>query len=139
MFKIIKQLFLIFILALILNLIWEHWHSQFYQHYQGGEISNFILGRAALFDASFITLVSLSFLVFQRLQKRLWLAFVIGVVFALALELFALQTGRWSYNSLMPIIPLLKVGLTPTLQLGLINYLLLKLTLFPNLLFNFKN
>ncbi|MEK7091552.1 MAG: hypothetical protein AAB900_01045 [Patescibacteria group bacterium] len=133
MIKIIKRLLLIFILAFILNIAWEHWHARFYQNYQGGLITETILARAALFDASFTALVSASFLASWALQKHLWLAFLVGLVFAVGLEIFALQTGRWAYNSLMPIIPILKVGLTPTLQLGSINYLLLKLILSPKI------
>lgn len=129
MAKLIKRLLLIFVLAFLLNAIWEHLHAGFYQNYQGGLITETVLTRAALFDASFITLVSWGFLIFSPLQKRLWLAFIVGLVFALGLELFALKTGRWAYNSLMPIIPIMKVGLSPTLQLGLINYFLLKLAL----------
>lgn len=129
MAKLIKRLLLIFVLAFLLNAIWEHLHAGFYQNYQGGLITETVLTRAALFDASFITLVSWGFLIFSPLQKRLWLAFIVGLVFALGLELFALKTGRWAYNSLMPIIPIMKVGLSSTLQLGLINYFLLKLAL----------
>jgi len=42
-----------------------------------------------------------------------------GLVAAIAMEIWALNTGRWVYSSLMPIIPIIKTGLSPTIQLAL--------------------
>ena len=117
-----KKILLIFILAFILNLIWENIHSYLYLHYQNGSITELILLRAALFDAIFITLLSLIFIFNNYFNRRIWWALIIGLIFAVTLERYALDTNRWAYNDLMPIIPLIKTGLTPTLQLGLISF-----------------
>ncbi len=69
--------------------------------------------RAALFDALVITVL---YIVFSG-RAKIWLPVVVALLFAIALELFALHTGRWEYNNLMPIIPVINVGLTPVLQL----------------------
>lgn len=86
-----------------------------------------VLIRASLFDALFITLLSLPFIFIKYFNRRLWLALIIGLVFAIALERYTLATGRWAYNDLMPIIPIIKTGLTPTFQLGLLSLMIYKI------------
>lgn len=122
-----KKLLPIFILAFIFNFIWENIHANFYIHYQGGNISQLILLRATLFDAIFITLLSILFIFNKYFNQRLWYSIIIGVIFAIILEHWALSTNRWAYNDLMPIIPVIKTGLTPTLQLGLLSFLIFKI------------
>jgi len=127
--KLLKQpIVLIFVFALLLNLVWENAHSLLYVHYQSGEITQWILIRASIFDALLITLLVFVFLNVAFLKIRLWLSFVFGIIAAVFIEWYALGTGRWAYNELMPIIPLLKTGLTPTIQLGFLAYLILYFT-----------
>jgi len=94
---------------------------------RGGEITEFILLRAAVVDAVMITLIATPFIFWPALNRRSWLIIIAGLIVAIALERFALSTGRWAYNDLMPIIPLLATGLTPTIQLGLLGFLSFKL------------
>src|SRR3989338_6127191 len=54
---VVKKLIAIFALAFLLNLIWENLHSWLYAYYEGGVITEWILLRATLFDAIFITLL----------------------------------------------------------------------------------
>lgn len=122
-----KKLGLIFILAFIFNLIWENLHANFYIHYQNGTITELILIKAALFDAVFITFLSLPFIFSKYFNRRLWWSLIIGFIFAIILERYALATNRWAYNNLMPIIPLIKTGLTPTVQLGILSFLIYKI------------
>jgi hypothetical protein len=44
-------------------------------------------------------------------------AALLGGVSAAAFEWFALATGRWTYTAWMPVVPVLRVGLWPLLQL----------------------
>lgn len=118
----LKKIFLIFLLSFILNLIWENLHSYLYVGYMGGEITEFILLRASVADAVFITLISLPFVFIPSLKRKSRLIIFIGVLLAVFIELWALNTERWAYNEYMPIIPILGVGLTPTIQLGLLGY-----------------
>lgn len=127
-----KKIFLIFLLAFIFNLLWENIHSYLYVHYQGEAITQLILIRAALFDAFFITVLSWPFIYLKYFNQRLWYAIIIGVIFAIILERFALYTNRWSYTELMPIIPIIKTGLTPTIQLGLLAFVTYKLLKLEN-------
>ncbi len=122
-----QRIALIFIIALCTNAIWENLHAFLYIHYKGGEITQFILLRAAVWDAVMISLLALPFLYIHYFRKRSWLIIVFGVVVAVTLEWYALGTGRWAYTELMPVIPLLGTGLTPTIQLGLLGYGALKM------------
>lgn len=94
----------------------------------GREITEFILLRASLFDAVLITIISIPFLYLNVLKNKSWLIIFFGVIFAILNEWYGLSTSRWAYGSLMPIIPFLQVGLTPTIQLGLLGYISLKIT-----------
>jgi|SRR3989338_370883 len=118
-----KKVSLIFILSFFLNLIWENLHSFLYIGYMGGTITEFILLRASVADAIIITILSLPFMFVPSLKGKSWLIIFVGVLIAIVIELYALNTGRWAYNEYMPIIPILSIGLTPTIQLGLLGYL----------------
>ena len=118
-----KKVFFVFFLSFLFNLIWENLHSYLYAGYMGGAITEAILLRASVGDAVIITLLSLPFMFVPRLRDKNWLIIFIGILIAIFIELYALHTGRWAYNEYMPIIPILSVGLTPTIQLGLLGYL----------------
>ena len=81
--------------------------------------------RAALFDAAVITLFTWFFVVatpsFLKGRARTGIVFILSLlIFAFILETWALGTGQWMYRDSMPIIPFLKTGLTPTVQLALL-------------------
>ncbi len=118
----------IFIVAFALNFLWENAHSVLYVHYQGGPITEYILFRAALFDAAIITLCAYLFLTIPMLKNKLWIMILMLVFFAAGLELWALEGGRWAYAESMPIIPFINTGLTPTIQLGFLSCLTLCFT-----------
>ena len=122
-----KRILLLFVIAFVLNAIWEHAHSLLYESYQNGHITELILFRATLADAVMITAIVAPFIYLPSLQKHCWLIFVIGSILAIGIELYALSTGRWVYNEYMPLIPLfpplVSVGLTPIIQLGLLGYI----------------
>lgn len=123
-----RRLGAIFALSFVLNLAWEHAHALLYAGYQGSPITKFILWRATLADAVFITAIAAVIFSAPFLRKHEWLMVPLGLVLAVCIELWALHTGRWAYNPLMPVIPWLNIGLTPTLQLALTGYAALWLT-----------
>lgn len=118
-----EKIFFIFLLSFFLNVLWEHMHSYLYAGYMGGAITEGILLRASIVDASIIAILSLPFVCIAVARNWSWIIIVIGVLIAVAIELYALHTGRWAYNEYMPVIPLLSIGVTPTIQLGLLGYL----------------
>lgn len=122
-----KKILFIFFSSLVLDTIWQNLHVFLFANYKGGEITEFILLRAVLFDVVTILIFTIPFLLYPELKKRAWLLVPIGIAFSVVIEWWGLGTGRWAYNSLMPIIPILHVGLAPTLQLGLIAYACFKL------------
>ena len=120
----IKKLLYIFVLAFVLNFVWENAHSLLYFHPDGEPITQLILLQATLFDAVFITLMGVLFLSVPYFKQRLlFYSLLFGVIVAVVIEFRALEAGRWASNELMPIVPLLKTGLTPTIQLGLLSYI----------------
>lgn len=120
-----KKLLFVFLVAFVLNLAWEFAHSVLYMSYQGGGITNFILFRAAVWDAGIIQVLVFS----AYASKTNKTAFVVigGLVVSIAIELWALQIGRWTYDISMPMVPFLNIGLTPTIQLALTGWLAQKL------------
>ncbi|KKU85640.1 MAG: Membrane protein [Parcubacteria group bacterium GW2011_GWA1_47_9] len=122
-FMVAGKLIKIFILALVLNFIWEELHSRFYIQYQGEPITHAILARAAFFDALIILIGAVFLLFLPPFLGRIWLVLTGLLMFAIGLEIFALATGRWQYNQSMPMIPVLGIGLTPTIQLALLGFL----------------
>lgn len=116
----VKKMTLVFILAFVLNWIWEIAHSALYLNYQGGLITSFILFRAALADA---VIISVLFFIAGKLKSHRFLFIAAGgLTTAVIIELWALQIGRWEYDSLMPIIPIIKIGLTPAIQLAITGF-----------------
>lgn len=109
-------------ISFLLNLMWENTHYLLYVHYQGGPITEAVLLHATFVDAAIITAVvaifvhapSHSFQVYGMVGT--WLLMAIGI------EWWALETARWAYQDFMPTVPLLGVGLSPTVQLALTGY-----------------
>lgn len=122
-----KKLLVIFTYAFVLNWIWENLHSYLYYLPSGEPITQYMLLRATLFDAIFITFLGILFLKAIYFRERKWYALVFGFVVAILIEKYALATDRWAYNSFMTVIPLLKTGLTPTIQLGLLSFIIFKM------------
>lgn len=122
-----KKWILVFILAFGLNLIWENLHSLLYIHYKQGPITEFVLVRAALSDALIILGMIFFLSLIPTLSRWPWLIIVVGIIIAVGIEWWALGAGRWAYKDIMPIIPFLDIGLTPTIQLGLLGYIAYKL------------
>ncbi|PIR40129.1 MAG: hypothetical protein COV33_01390 [Candidatus Zambryskibacteria bacterium CG10_big_fil_rev_8_21_14_0_10_34_34] len=123
-----KRLIFIFIIAFVLNLIWENLHVVFYDNYLGGPTTRFILLQASVVDAFLIILLSLPFLYKNYFKNKMWLIIIFGIIMAVFIEWFALYNNWWQYNPNMPIVPILKVGLTPMIQLGILGYFSLRLS-----------
>ena len=122
-----KKWILVFIYSFGLNLIWENVHQFLYLHNKGKEITELVLIQATLFDA--LIILGLIFILRLFLISRRYPSILIfaGIFISIFIEYWALGIGRWEYNNLMPIIPFLNVGVTPTIQLGLIGYLVYRI------------
>ncbi|MBI4160798.1 MAG: hypothetical protein HY506_02725 [Candidatus Yanofskybacteria bacterium] len=82
---------------------------------------------ATFFDAVFVILLATLILNVVYLRERRWYSLILGFFAAFLIEKYALQTNRWAYNGFMPIIPILNTGLTPTIQLGILSYIVMKI------------
>jgi len=122
-FALASRLGVVFLAAFLLNALYEHLHAPLYAHYQGGVISEAVLLHATLADALIISALVLPFLYSARFARAAWLIIPLGIFIAVDIEWWALGTARWAYGPLMPVIPFLGTGLTPTIQLGLLGYL----------------
>ena len=56
----------------------------------------------------------------RQAAMRWWGATALGIVTAVGLEMWAIGQRRWSYNELMPVLPFVRVGLWPVLQMALV-------------------
>jgi hypothetical protein len=52
-----------------------------------------------------------------------------GAAIAVGIEVHAISTGRWAYSELMPMLPVVDVGLSPVVQLLLLPFISMKLAM----------
>lgn len=124
-----RRLLSIFAVAFLLNLVWENAQALLYQGYESFWQHFWICLPASFWDAGYITLV---YAVVAFLKNDWdWFAkdrrFTIPLVIALGLltasvvELDALLKNKWAYSTVMPLVPIIHVGLTPFLQLAILS------------------
>ena len=121
-----KKILYISLLAFVLNFVWEIGQAFLYSpHYVGWIGLIMVHLRASIGDVLIVCIIILlDAIIFRSLfmyrngdLKRLLIIAIIGFIFAVLVEKYALITGRWSYGPMMPIIPFFHVGLLPILQM----------------------
>jgi hypothetical protein len=122
-----KFLFVLWIAAFGLNMLWEL--AQVFAFSSLAEVSAFeifILVTIASIADALITLAAYFVVALIRRERFWWKAVgaadylifaLVGIISATLIETIALSRGTWTYGEYMPIIPLLKIGLLPFLQL----------------------
>lgn len=123
-----KQIIFLSLIAFILHIIWENAQAPLFQGY--ASFSQHFL--ACLFGTVGDIAITLFVYVIVALLKNdfNWIASqnkkdiavlaVIGFFVAVGIEWRALLSDRWAYNDAMPLIPYLKVGLLPIIQMTLL-------------------
>ncbi len=114
----------ILIIGFLLNLIWEVAQMPLYETGTDTLSSLAFCALASVADALMVLL--LYYLIAYAASNSFWIARVsgwqavaimlTGGAGAILAELRHLSAGSWSYSQLMPLIPILKVGLSPVLQ-----------------------
>ena len=115
---------IIFALAFILNFTWEVLQMPLYT---GGTFNMEHVAFCALASVADAIMVTLLYLIFalcyndsfwiqEIVPERYFLLIIIGGIGAIVAEKIHTAVGNWSYNSNMPIIPFVSVGLLPVLQ-----------------------
>lgn len=126
----------LFLWSVAMNYPWEMIQMPLYNAMPFSDPMSWIICfQASLGDGVIImTIWGIGFLVFR---DRLWftrrnawslaILLISGAVIATLIEIHALRTGRWSYSSLMPLVPPANVGLSPFIQLLILPYLSMRL------------
>ena len=119
--------------SFVLHLLWENMQAPLYVGFISFREHFLVCLRAAWGDMLFMLII---YAVLAIVQKNIWwltdahayaqaatwlIAIFLGIVLAVSFELWAVYIAlRWQYASAMPIIPIIRVGLTPVLQMLMI-------------------
>jgi len=110
----------LFIVAFLLNFVWEFFQAPFYQFSQPKNLLWYSLRDGLMIVVLYLAVGSVlrNWRWGRRFNsRRLILLWVLGAVWAIALEYFSLDASRWTYSVEMPLLPFLNVGLWPVLQM----------------------
>jgi hypothetical protein len=126
----------VFAIAVPLNFAWEMAQAPLYR-----PMGTFWQGTWRCFVASLgdglmvLMIVAVGSIVFrsalwyaQLPPHRMLFAAAGGIALAVAVELWALQTGRWSYRPPMPMLPGTGIAIVPLAQMALLVPVTLRLT-----------
>jgi hypothetical protein len=126
----------VFAIAVPLNFAWEMAQAPLY-----GPMGTFWQATrrclvASLGDAVMVlTVVAIGSMAFgsplwfdHPAIRRTTFAAAAGIVLAIAMELWGIHAGRWSYRSYMPTLPGTDLGVVPLAQMGLLVPVTLRLT-----------
>ena len=118
----------ILLFGFVSNLAWELLHIPLYNI--GGSNQNhvFLCALASVADAIMVVVLFFIITLFHKDYKwftkltffKIIAVLTIGAFGAALSEKWHLYMGNWKYSALMPIIPLIKVGLSPVLQFTLL-------------------
>jgi hypothetical protein len=118
---VVLQALRILVVAFLLNWIWEATHAAAYVESTGPFLYRLrhclpMAGTDALWTLALWAIVPGSI---RRPDSawRLTTVAALGAVSAIVLERVAIAEGRWTYNALMPIVPIVDVGLWPVAQM----------------------
>jgi len=126
--KLFKQILFLSLIAFALHLIWENAQAPLFAGYSSlgqhfpmclwATIGDVVFTLSVYFG---ISLLKNDFGWIMRLNGRdIAVIAVIGFFWAIGIEWRALLFGKWNYADAMPIVPYLRVGLAPILQMTLL-------------------
>ena len=138
MHLLLKRLVWIGLISIVVNFLWEMLQMPFFKF----EAWNSLWSWTICFDASLgdtaliLGIFIIGILIFRDVS---WLAkisvakvfylFVLGSLIAIYFEVTALNSNIWEYSDLMPIIPVLDIGLIPYLQMLILPFVAIRLGL----------
>lgn len=108
-----KDWAIIFVVSFVFNLLWEQLHHGLYIPLQPVVDSWYSILFASVIDG--LLIVGILYLVGKRGVAP---AVVLAVAVSLAIEIGALYLRVWDYGSMMPLVPIINTGLSPTMQLA---------------------
>ena len=114
--------------AFLTHYVWERLHCPLFVHPPGNPALSLVMIQATLGDVGLTWIAQLSMAAAtsrwmwpRGAGRRTWgtlLALSVGM--ALAIEWYALATGRWSYAPANPLIPALDLSILPVAQLAIL-------------------
>ena len=116
----------VFLWSVAVNYPWEMAQMPLYVAMDFSDPMSWLICFQASLGDGFIVLFiwGTGYLIFRdlhwfRRKSMITLAFLLisGAIIAVGFEIHAIQTGRWAYSGLMPIVPGIEVGLSPLVQL----------------------
>lgn len=119
-----------------MNFIWEIFQMPLYKNHSIGFLDTVLIHlEASLGDLLiFVIIYLLGFMAFrnsawffQKNHAPFIFSMACGFFIAVVIEKYALATGRWEYDTLMPVIPLIRVGLTPILQMIILPTIIIRI------------
>ena len=132
----VKQVLLIFIVAVALNYLWEVAQAPLYLGFEDWNSVWWHCFVAALGDGILVWLIFVvGWTTFRRFDwyahlngRALAVMLVAGLVIGIGIEWVAIdKLGRWAYTADMPLLPGIDVGLVPVLQMLLLPPLLFRI------------
>ena len=130
--KAIKPIALISAIALVISYVWEMLQMPFYQGMYFSDPNAWLRCLQASVGDVFITvfIFLVGRLIFSSWSwpqslgaAKITYLVLFGAIIAVTIEIMALKAGRWSYSSLMPVVPGPGIGIVPVVQLILLPYL----------------
>ena len=135
-----RFVFITIIVAFILNLAWEIIQMSLYENNVYDLLHISFCALASVADAVMVILIYFCFALGYKnafwikninIEKALVLIFTGGIGAILA-EMRHVSAGDWTYNSSMPIIPLVNAGVSPVLQFMFLPLLIYHVSLFTS-------
>ncbi len=123
-------------LSFMLNLIWEFVQAPLYAGFDGFLPHFMMCFQSAWGDIAMVFLIYLALAIGYKdvswaarpTTRQLLLSGLIGLLFAIVFEQYALKSHRWTYTASMPVFSFLNVGITPLLQMLILTPLAFFLT-----------
>lgn len=140
--KNIRPLVVFFGAGFLLHLLWENAQAPLFQGYESfSQHFPICLKATATGDMLFMLVI---YLILTLVHRDWWclsnpktyrhpatwlLPMIIGLLLAISFELWAVHVDhRWQYTGGMPLVPFMKIGITPVLQMAVLPLLVLLLT-----------
>jgi len=116
-----KKIIILLVIAFVMHLVWENTQAPLFAGYQSFSQHFPMCLIGTLGDVLITFLVFL----FLRLLKKdnpqtisdFFALAILGFIIAVLIEQHALLIGKWNYTLVMPLVPWLKVGLSPIIQM----------------------
>jgi hypothetical protein len=116
--------FKIIIIAFLLNFAWEMLQMPLYKGMGLNITSVAFCGMASVVDSVMALLLYYLFALLYREMfwilkyslQRIVVLVLYGALGAIIVEIIHIYKGNWTYSRLMPVIPFVKVGISPVLQ-----------------------